>query len=107
MRDKELLELAAKAAGIGPVLCYEAKRNLLRIGDRKCYRLWRPLNNYEDAFRLAISLGATVYTSIVTVHIWADDVNEVSATGEPSNERGQEVCRAIVCAAAAVGEKMP
>jgi hypothetical protein len=52
--DKKLLEMAASAAGIGPVLCYEARRKCLRIGTRNQYYLWRPFTADGDAFRLAV-----------------------------------------------------
>jgi len=58
--DRELLELAAKAAGIAPVLCYESRRNLLRIGDRSSYRLWRPFTDDGDALRLAVQLHISI-----------------------------------------------
>lgn len=53
MTDKPMLLNAAHASGIGPVLCYESGRNCLRVGDRKSYRLWRPLQDDGDLFRLA------------------------------------------------------
>lgn len=56
MNDRELLEMAAKAAGIGPKLCYESARNCLRIGDRKSYWLWSPLSDDGDALRLAVEI---------------------------------------------------
>ena len=56
MKDRTLLELAAQAAGIGPVLCYESHRNCLRIGNRERYRLWRPLIDDGDDLRLANKL---------------------------------------------------
>jgi hypothetical protein len=60
MKDRELLELAAKAAGISPVLCYETARNCLRIGNRQSYALWRPLTDDGDALRLAANLGVSL-----------------------------------------------
>ncbi len=60
MTDQQILELAAKAAGISPVLCFESARNCLRIGDRESYRLWRPLDDDGDALRLAIKLGICI-----------------------------------------------
>lgn len=60
MTDQKLLELAAKAAGVAPVLCFESARNCLRIGDRESYRLWRPLDDDGDALRLAIKLGICI-----------------------------------------------
>lgn len=64
MNDQKLLERAARAAGIGPILCYESSRNCLRIGDRKQYRLWRPLDDDGDALRLATATGQAVFTGL-------------------------------------------
>lgn len=60
MDDRELLKAAAKAAGVGPVLCYESARNCLHIGERTNYSLWRPLTDDGDALRLAVRLGIAV-----------------------------------------------
>jgi len=60
MTDRELLELAAKAAGIQPVYCYESRRNCLRVGDKKSYVIWRPLTDDGDALRLAVKLGIDI-----------------------------------------------
>lgn len=57
---QDLLILAAKAADIGPVLCYERQRNCLRIGKRDGYRLWRPLTCSNDTLLLQATLEMTV-----------------------------------------------
>lgn len=115
MTDKELLELAARAAWVFPVLCYEAKRNCLRIGDRKSYSLWRPLTDDGDALRLAVKLNIEL-----RFHL-AGDVPGVTATcaadrrlpipREPwTPEQGDKPAatrRAIVRAAAEIGKAMP
>lgn len=58
--DRDLLILAAMAAGIGPVLCYESQRNCLRVGTRDSYRLWRPLTCSADNQLLLAQLGGSV-----------------------------------------------
>lgn len=110
MTDKELLELAARAAGVSPVLCYEAKRNCLRIGDRKSYSLWRPLTDDGDALRLAVKLG---------LQIFPDDMRDKSVALVQTNDDGiycaecyeddgcEAVRLAIVRAAAEIGKAMP
>lgn len=62
--DHHLLEFAAIAAGIGPVLCYEKRRNCLRIGDRESYSLWRPLTHAGDAMALQEKLQLAVMPSL-------------------------------------------
>lgn len=112
MTDKELLELAARAAWVFPVLCYEAKRNCLRIGDRKSYSLWRPLTDDGDALRLAVKLS---------IHIEHAGQSAKKADRVQASPRGYghlawvemyqgnphaATRRAIVRAAAAIGEKL-
>jgi len=107
MSDQALLELAAKAAGIGPVLCYESARNLLRIGPRSGYRLWCPLDDSESALRLALSLGICIQPipDCDTVQVYQVHGD----TGEPFNihtaANGDiELRRIIVQAAAEIGK---
>ncbi|MCY1376382.1 hypothetical protein D9M69_638690 [compost metagenome] len=102
--DRELLELAAKAAGIGPVLCYETSRNCLRIGDRKSYRLWRPLTFGGDTLQLAGKMKFTLDFENGTV--WGAGDLDMTALGKTSDK---QPCmkRAIVRAAAEIGRSMP
>lgn len=52
MTDKDLLELAAKAAGIDVEWFEEPYGNCFVLGDKK----WNPLTDDGDAFRLAVKL---------------------------------------------------
>jgi hypothetical protein len=97
MNDRELLELAAKAAGIEGGDGYY----WMPTGDA-----WDPLTDDGDALRLAVKLGATVYTSLVACHIWATDEKQLMAVGVPSGDRFAETRRAIVRAAAEIGKGM-
>lgn len=97
--DRELLELAAKAAGIGPALCYESARNCLRIGTRKSYRLWRPLTDATDALQLAVTCGVDIKF-----------MDELAYIGEGSPVMSREiehVMYGIVHVAAEIGRSMP
>jgi len=115
--DKELLELAAKAAGKKfnawsekitdydsvhygqPALHYSS------IGGQ--VHSWNPLTDDGDALRLAVKLRITVEWAA-----WSDDLEEVRADDsiEPIdpliNEEYAATRRAIVRAAAAMGEAM-
>ncbi len=59
MTDKELLELAAKAAGM-PVI--DSGGLGLRISSDGCKAgyMWNPLTDDGDALRLAVKLGLTI-----------------------------------------------
>ena len=99
--DRELLELAAKAAGIP----YKA---LPHSGS--CWEKWDPLNDDGDALRLAVKLRLTVS--------WDRFDDEDYATATPPHTHQGYDCmvsqdpyaatrRAITRAAAAIGESMP
>jgi len=92
MSDRELLELAAKAAGIRPVLCYETARNCLRIGTRSAYFLWRPLTDDGDALRLAVA--GKMICGFVKPNFWAE------RPGDYPSWESTDYRRAIVRAAA-------
>lgn len=109
MSDQQLLELAAKAAGIGPVLCYESARNCLRIGPRSSYRLWNPLDDDSAALSLARSLGICIQfiPQCDTVQVY----QERDFTAEPFNVHVAglgdiETRRVITQAAAEIGKAM-
>lgn len=108
MNDRELLELAAKAAGVGPVLCYETARNCLRIGPRAHYRLWNPLDDDSTALSLARNLGICIQfiPDCDTVQVY----QERDFTAEPYNvhvaSNGDvEMRRVITQAAAQIGRE--
>lgn len=63
--DRELLELAAKAAGIDGEYeswVYQGFNEGIRqvLNGQKCTRPWNPLNHDDQALRLAVSLGLVV-----------------------------------------------
>lgn len=100
MSDQRLLERAASAAGLGPILCYERARNCLRIGNRRNYRLWRPLDDDKDALRLAAHLQLDVewFTNLQFVSVshcgFGENIGWLDEAGRPGALR-----RAIVIVA--------
>lgn len=112
MNDRELLEMAALAAEIGPKLCYESARNCLRIGDRKSYWLWSPLSDDGDAMRLAVKLGLVVCVmkdaGLTGVYIPAEHIGGKYDAGETYylTDPYAATRRAIVRAAAEIGQTM-
>ena len=114
MTDKELLELAAKAAGLEYTTTEDHDR-LLVLGDDKLRRPWDPLTDDGDALRLAVNLGITPQS------ICYDDDEKLFAAAWLYNEDAVQICyvretytedpyaatrRAITRAAAAIGEGM-
>lgn len=107
MTDRELLELAAKAAGL---TVHEACDDHLWIviasgvhTDQDAILLWSPLTDGGAAFRLAVRLGIAHRRFGNTAIAWADETEEFK---EPC---GTDPCaatyRAIVRAAAQIGRE--
>ena len=93
MNDRELLEMAAKAAGIGD---YHVNGDGLWICPEYT---WNPLTNDGDALRLAVKLNMNICVSstecIATI---GSGINETVQAFDGSATR-----RAITRAAAAIG----
>ena len=103
MTDKELLELAAKAAGISGSWfedCNHMIREFVfdrRFGIKTKTGLWNPLTDDGDALRLAVKLnllyGKVFARSVAEYHEDGDDIYAATR-------------RAIVRAAAQIGKEM-
>jgi hypothetical protein len=111
MKDRELLELAAKAAGLGftvPVFGVPPFMGLRLIGGA----LWNPLTDDGDALRLAVKCGISVLQFPACIGTgWPQNGLPARLIGfDPPYEdisSGQDVLaatrRAIVRAAAEIG----
>ena len=101
MTDRELLELAAKAAGIEVIGGAGDEGVLLFNGS-----IWNPLTDDGDALRLAVKLGLIVFCDIGTHTSIAD---HPTLDDCPDEEHGTDpyaaTRRAIVRAAAAIGKE--
>jgi len=98
--DRELLELAAKAAGITWV--GHTAKGLAQGRNGACMVLpWEPLTDDGDALRLAMKLGFTVEPGKCWHSPYGPAFGEDLLDGEMTATR-----RAIVRAAAAIGEAM-
>lgn len=116
MTDKEMLELAAKAAGY-KIVPGERPDLLIHVGEDGVGRRWMPLIDDGDAFRLAISLlmniepdammPKTGVRSIEIVFQSAKSPDGYDALHEPhADDRQNSSRRAIVRAAAEIGKAM-
>jgi hypothetical protein len=101
MTDRELLEAAAKAAGILPT------------GDDRAAWLnrssygWNPLTDDGDAFRLAVKLSIDVmHTNINSPQVHAMADHEVACIEDSATDPLTATRRAIVRAAAEIGRTM-
>ena len=99
MTDREMLELAAKAAGIAwsqEYQCYLGEPDVNGVSVK-----WLPLTDDGDALRLAVKLELDVmFASVRSVD---DDVN---ITIEAGTDPYAATRRAIVRAAAEIGRNM-
>lgn len=116
MTDRELLELAAKAAGYKIVgYCFDLpyddyywngpEYGLFIEGHSG---VWNPLESDGDALRLAVRLGISVYPRILHAYVPDDGQGEITVVEEPTvTDLYAATRRAIVRAAAEIGKAMP
>lgn len=102
MTDKELLELAAKAAGINGT--WHEGSNMFWTGGMS----WEPLHRDDHALRLAVKLclSADFFDDCISVGYTPND-NECDQVSEPAGSDPYAATRrAIVRAAAEIGKGM-
>ena len=114
MNDRELLELAAKAAGIkalrDPQGCWRDCTGMYPAMNIYAANAWNPLTDDGDALRLAVKLGMETYHA--DDDGWFAYASHPTARGiayavEPhENDPYAATRRAIVRAAAEIGEHM-
>lgn len=104
MNDRELLEAAAKAAGMSCKHFSERWGGLhVQQPDNSGeWYIWDPLTDDGDALRLAVKLRLVVDVGDQAVHAFKEGPGEVEAHGDDPYAATR---RAIVRAAAALGEK--
>ena len=112
MTDRELLELAAKAAGIegewvgDSLLDYYYKlptAGYLTVSEGRNH-VWNPLTSSGDALRLAVKLGVDIYVDDGKSEVWVTEVNHPIEHFD--NDPYAATRRAIVRAAASIGKEM-
>ena len=101
MTDRELLELAAKAAQIMVNPWHEKYGLLLSDFD---FEPWNPLTDDGDALRLAVKLGADIYVDDGKSEVWVTEFNHPIEHFD--NDPYAATRRAIVRAAAEIGKEM-
>ena len=100
MSDREMLELAAKAAGIDTTRCLQYEDGAFDWPGKA--GRWNPLTDDGDALRLAVELR------IGSVHAllqWSEE-NHEDAEAAWENDPNAATRRAIVRAAAEIGKGM-
>ena len=115
MTDREMLELAAKAAGT--VVEFTNNRPVTFIDGDTVHQAWNPLEDDGDAFRLAVRLGIDLLfttedvEAVATMYALQEDQEMISPWAMESwtlknQDPGSATRRAIVRAAAEVGRNM-
>ena len=97
--DRELLELAAKAAGV------VIKYNYLGTQDARCP--WNPLTDDGDAFRLALKLKLNIAQGEFSAGVNNEAEIDESTLVRSEEVRAEVVRSLIVYAAAQLGKQMP
>ncbi|EOX9009272.1 hypothetical protein ACPW6H_005920 [Pseudomonas aeruginosa] len=115
MNDRELLELAARAAGMNiqrSRLDDPLHRDFLMNGEGvrnpgQCSFPWNPLTDDGDALRLAVKLGLILETDLDDASCSATDVSYDNYTVEEHGDCPNAAVRlAIVSCAAEIGKSM-
>lgn len=108
MNDKELLEMAAKAAGIELGEWYDSSNAFIHVISHKS-PWWNPLTDDGDALRLAVSLGLCIMFDRDSVQVSSSDGGEycTAFSLETANSSEGATRRAIVRAAAEIGKVKP
>lgn len=107
--DRELLELAANASGLDLYYSMSTAPSFL---DRDAVRPWNPLTDDGDALRLAVKLRLRICTPTTDTDCALASNGDVTAYSEDELEKitvtdlYEATRRAIVRAAAAIGETM-
>jgi hypothetical protein len=111
MNDRELLELAAKAAGIELSDWSSSENGFIRIHFITRH-IWNPLTDDGDALRLAVKLakagrisGIELFPTFVIAH-HHDNVSGYKEQEHYDNDPYAATRRAIVRAAAEIGRAM-
>jgi hypothetical protein len=111
MTDQELLELAAKAAGLN-VKAQSVNADDLWIGfivgekHTREKKFWNPLTDDGDALRLAVLLCLDIFHTDHLVEVWHRDHKRWTIELNVRNGRDAATRRAIVSAAAKIGKSM-
>lgn len=109
--DREMLELAAKAAGVAGEWCEFTLRlsgvKINGIGDTRRFvamrdKPWNPLANDGDALRLAVALRIEISFPSCTKEVWAG-IGDVLPAEDLYPDPWAATRRAIVRAAAEIG----
>ncbi len=106
--DRELLELAAKAAGYSHIKYCDVHMAMIPADDTYesviTWSMWNPLTNDGDAFKLMVMLGIQIDPRDPETRAFAPVGNRIDEYHKPNAYAATR--RAIVRAAAEIGRRM-
>lgn len=106
--DRELLELAAKAAGLRVAWLAYGSMVLLDTQSNEGCDAWNPLTDDGDALRLAATLRLEIMVMDGFGQVWCEDKYGIyRARVDFSDDIAADYRRAIVESAAMIGRSMP
>lgn len=107
MTDRELLELAALAAGLRVVRWDDARQAFRVLEDSEHrFAFWNPMTDDGDALRLMVTLGVRCEPMDSWCVAFAGSVCAKQFSERSGNDRAAAMRRAIVRAAAEIGRSM-
>ena len=110
MTNRELLEFAAKAAGVEliqmPPGVYRNATGAKPENNAFGLPTWNPLTDDGDALRLAVKLRMSVFHSLSDVYV-VDDDGDIEVEEGHKRDPLAATRRAIVRVAAEIGRQMP
>jgi hypothetical protein len=109
MTDRELLELAAKAAGLKYWIRSDGMGGGICLGENNPYgnnecQLWNPLTDDGDALRLAVKLGLT--SIIDSEYFFETEIDGMDIREPHGLDPYSATRRAIVRASAEIGRAL-
>ena len=111
MDDRELLEMAAKAAGLEVLWNVHGSHFDRRVVPEPIepfskWLAWRPLDNDGDALRLAVELRFDIAINLYIVDVFSGELDDFIRERCRDGDAANATRRAIVRAAAAIGRAM-
>lgn len=107
MTDKELLELAAKAAGFNDATWAAEQASIATLEQKRGFKLfWNPLKDDGDALRLAVKCNLNVCIGYASVSACLQDDGSFHQAVEIKDDSYAATRRAIVRAVAEIGRNM-
>ncbi len=105
MTDRELLELAATAAGFARMKYFDDVPYVSSDLNGELWHAWNPLTDDGDAFRLAVKLDLDVFQAVTYQEVQVVGALKSTVFEGWGSDKYAATRRAIVRAAAEIGQR--